>query len=401
MLFWTIVKVGVKSLWANKLRSFLAMLGIIIGVASVIAMLAIGAGSRKEMMTMITSRGSNMLTISPEQVSQSGVTGGTRQNLTVADAQAMLGVEGVQRVAPVVSGNMQIKFRGKNQPTPVAGCTSTYLPIRSFEIESGRCFSDADEESRTRVAVLGPATVEKLFGVDDPLNQIIKIKGLNFRVIGVTKAKGDQGWFNPDNQAFIPYTTAMDQLFGTTYLREINIQATTAEELKPVQERLTALLRRRHKLLDGMEDDFRIRNQADFIAMANQMNQTFTLLLGSIASISLLVGGIGIMNIMLVTVTERTREIGIRKAIGATEKSIMHQFLAETLIISGAGGLIGSLAGIGLALVLPTFTPFKTDLQWTSVLMALIFSGGVGIFFGWYPARRAAQLVPVEALRYE
>ncbi len=401
MLFWTTVKVGLKSLWANKLRSFLAMLGIIIGVGAVIAMLAIGAGARRQVMAQISSRGTNLLVITPGQTMFGGVTGGARQNLTIADAKAILGLPQVQFIAPVASGNYQVKYGPKNQPTPVVGTTSTYLPIRAFELERGRDFSEMDEDNRARIAILGPAVVEKLFEKEEPIGKIVKVRGVNFRVIGVTKAKGDQGWFNVDNQVFIPYTTALEKVIGVDYLREIDVQARDADQLNALQDSITELLRQRHKLINGMDNDFQIRNQADFIEMAMQVNRTFTMLLGGIASISLLVGGIGIMNIMLVTVTERTREIGIRKAIGATHRSIMVQFLIETVIISGLGGLFGMLFGTGAALLLPKLTPFSTHVEPVGVVLALSFSVFVGVFFGWYPARRAALLPPVEALRYE
>ncbi|MFA4944017.1 MAG: ABC transporter permease [Lentisphaeria bacterium] len=401
MLFWTIVKVGIHSLWANKARSLLAMLGIIIGTGAVIAMLAIGAGARQQILGQISSRGANLLIITPADVSFSGITAGTRENLTVEDALAITRLEGVRRVAPVIRGNFQVKFGNQNQRSPVIGSSATYPAIRAFEIDRGRNLADGDEEQAARVAIIGPTLAEELFALDDPLGQTIKVRGINFRVVGITKPKGDQGWFNPDKQVIIPFTTAMQQLFGNVRLNEINIQATDSDQLKPVQEQLTELLRQRHRLLPGMDNDFNVRNQADFITMVMEVNRTFTLLLGSTASISLLVGGIGIMNIMLVTVTERTREIGIRKAIGATEHSILLQFLLESLLITGLGGLIGCLLGVGTALLLPAYSAFQTALEPGSILLAFGFSAAVGIFFGWYPARRAAGLAPVEALRYE
>ena len=230
---------------------------------------------------------------------------------------------------------------------------------------------------------------------------MIKIKGINFTVIGVTKAKGDQGFFNPDDQALVPYTTAMKQLFGLDHLGEIDVQAEDGADLSTVQSGIGSLLRTRHRLASGADDDFNVRNQADFIQMAGQFAQTFTYLLGGVASISLLVGGIGIMNIMLVTVTERTREIGIRKAIGARQRSILLQFLIETLIISGLGGALGTALGLSTSRIIGAFTPFAVSVEASSIFLALSFSGGVGVFFGWYPAQRAASLHPVDALRYE
>ena len=271
----------------------------------------------------------------------------------------------------------------------------------------GRLFSDGEVENMARVAILGPDTVENLFGVNEPLGETVKINGINFTVIGVTKAKGAQGWNNPDDQVFIPYTTAMKQVFGLDHLNSVDIQATDDADLKAVQADLTALLRKRHRLQPGAPDDFNVRNQADMLEFANQMTGTFTILLGGIASISLLVGGIGIMNIMLVTVTERTREIGVRKAIGAKERSILLQFLLESVTISGLGGGLGVVLGVGAAAALEYLTtkyttqPFPTVVEWPSIVIALGFSAAVGIFFGFYPAFRAARLDPVEALRYE
>ncbi|HUT01114.1 MAG TPA: ABC transporter permease [Phycisphaerae bacterium] len=401
MLFWTIVKVCLKSLWANKLRSFLAMLGIIIGVAAVITMLAIGTGAKKQVLSRISAMGTNLLVVMPGQRGSHGVMSGSTQNIKVSEAMALLKLEGVRRVAPVVNGRAQAKYANRNQPIRVMGTSTTYLPIRDFQIDKGRAFTEAEVDRMARVAVIGPVTAENLFGVSDPLDQVIKIKGVNFTVIGVTRAKGDQGWFNPDDQAVIPYTTAMKQMLGLDYLNEIDVQAYDYADLSAVQERITALLRKAHRIQPGVENDFNVRNQADFIQMASEVTSTFTFLLGGVASISLLVGGIGIMNIMLVTVTERTREIGIRKAIGARERSILTQFLLETLILSGLGGLIGMAVGVGAAQLIPMFSPFSTSVDPFSIVLALSFSAAVGVFFGYYPARRAAALAPVDALRYE
>jgi putative ABC transport system permease protein len=307
----------------------------------------------------------------------------------------------VFRLAPGASGSFQAKYANKNQPLRIVGTSATYLPIRDFVIEKGRAFTEMEVELMARVAILGPATVEKLFGLNDPLGEMIKVRGVNFTVIGVTKAKGDQGFFNPDDQALVPYTTAMKQLLGVDHLGEIDVQVVEGGDLTEVQQSITTLLRKRHRLEEGTDDDFFVRNQADFIQMATQFTQTFTYLLGGIASVSLLVGGIGIMNIMLVTVTERTREIGVRKAIGARERSILLQFLIETLIISGLGGALGVGLGFGASKVIGAVTPFTVSVEASSVFLALSFSGAVGVFFGWYPARRAALLSPVDALRYE
>ena len=402
MLFWTIVKVGLKSLVANSLRSFLAMLGIIIGVAAVISMLALGAGAQKQVMERLTAMGTNLLVIRPGQSGFHGVMSGTQETLTVEDAQALLKeAPGIRRLAPAVGSIAQIKYMAQNTRARVTGTTATYLSIRDFQVEKGRVFSDSEVESMGRVAILGPVTVENLFGISDPLGETIKLNGINFTVIGVLKAKGDQGWFNPDDQVIVPYTTAMQQLFGLDHVAEIDVQVADEADVTALQAAITKVLRKRHRTQTGMPDDFNIRNQADMIETANQFTRTFTILLGGIASISLLVGGIGIMNIMLVTVTERTREIGVRKAIGAKERSILMQFLVEAVIISGLGGLIGVALGLAGAVAIKHFSDFNTVMEGSSILLALSFSAVVGIFFGWYPALRAARLDPVEALRYE
>jgi putative ABC transport system permease protein len=327
---------------------------------------------------------------------------GTQQNLTVADAQAILDeVRGIQRIAPVVNGMAQVKYFSRNSRTSVNGISATWLAIRDFKVEKGRGFTEAEIEGMARTAIIGSVTAENLFGLNDPLGQVIKLNGINFRVIGVLQSKGDQGWFNPDDQVLVPYTTAMKQIFGLDYLREIDVQAVEGSNLENIQDSVAAVLRKRHRTQDGAEDDFNVNNQADMIKTFTEINQTLTVLLGGIASISLLVGGIGIMNIMLVTVTERTREIGVRKAIGAKRSNILMQFLIESVIISGLGGVIGVGFGALLAAIIGGISRFSTQVEPKSVLLALSFAGFVGIFFGWYPARRAAGLDPIEALRYE
>jgi len=402
MLFWTIVKVGFKSLWANKLRSALAMLGIIIGVGAVIAMLALGAGARNMVLNRISSMGTNLLIVRPSGSGRGGVSTGTQQNLTLADAQALLDeAPGIERLSPVVGGTVQAKFMNRNTRASVNGIASTWLPIRGFEVEKGRGFTELEVESGFRTAILGSVTAETLFLGEDPLEQTIKLKGINFRVVGVLKSKGDQGGFNADDQVLVPYTTAMKQLFGLDYLREIDVEASEGGKQGEVKAAITTLLRKRHRTQAGAEDDFNVRDQAEMIETSTEVTRTFTILLGGIAGISLLVGGIGIMNIMLVTVTERTREIGIRKAIGAKRGSILAQFLIESVIVSGLGGVFGVGLGAGLALAISRFSPIKAQVEWQSALMSLSFALFVGIFFGFYPARRAAALDPIEALRYE
>jgi len=405
MLFWTMVKAAFQSLVAHKLRSFLAMLGIIIGVGAVISMLALGAGARQQVMTRISAMGTNLLIVRPMQRGMHGVTSGIQQTLSLDDVRAVLDrVGGIGLAVPVVRGSCQVKYMNRNTRTSVIGSGVPYLAVRNFEIDRGRNFTELETERVARVAVIGSGTARDLFGEGEPLEQTIKINGINFRVIGILKSKGDQGYFNADDQVIIPYLTAMKQIFGLTYIHEIDIQAADAADLSRVQEDMAGVLRRRHRTQDGAPNDFDVRNQADIIEAASNVSQTFTLLLGGIASISLLVGGIGIMNIMLVTVTERTREIGIRKAIGAKDRDILSQFLVEAILMSGFGGMLGVAAGIGAAQaipLIPAFSTFVTVIEIPNIILAISFAAGVGIFFGFYPAQRAAQLNPIDALRYE
>jgi putative ABC transport system permease protein len=402
MIFWMILKVALKSLLANKLRSILAMLGIIIGVGAVISMLAIGTGAQHAVTDRISAMGTNLLIVRPGQRGTGGVMSGTQQNLTLDDAQTILtSVAGVHAVAPVVGGNVQLKYFNKNSRVSLQGTSITYFGMRTLEIERGVPVSDSDVDRMARVCVIGPVTADNLFGPEDPIDKTIKLNGMTFRCIGVTKAKGDQGFYNPDDQVLIPYSTAMKQLLGIDYLREIDVQAKEGADLSKVEADLGLLMRKRHKLQEGAPDDVIIRNQAELLATASDISRTFTILLGGIAAISLLVGGIGIMNIMLVTVTERTREIGIRKAIGAKDRDILRQFLIESLLMSGMGGLIGVGFGFGVAEIMRRTSPFPALVEMQSVFLALGFSAAVGIFFGYYPALRAARLDPIEALRYE
>jgi len=402
MLFRTIIKVALKSLIAHKLRSFLAMLGIIIGVGSVVSMLAIAAGAQASLMQRISSMGTNLLAVRPGQFGFHGVMTGAAQKLEIDDAQAILDqVSGIARVTPIVRGSAQIKFMNKNTRAPVFGASPTYFHIRNFEIDKGRLFNETESETSARVAVLGPKTAADLFSQDDPLDEMIKLKGINFRVIGVLKSKGDQGGFNIDDQAVVPYTTAMKQVLGSRQLDEIDIEVTKAEDSNQVKTDITTLLRQRHRIQSGQQDDFNVQSQAEIQEFASTAMRMFTVLLGGIGGISLLVGGIGIMNIMLVTVTERTREIGLRKAVGAKDRDIMQQFLLEAVTMTGLGGTLGIAAGFGMARIIQSFGQLTPVVTPFSVLLSLGFSAFVGIFFGFYPAWRAAKLDPIDALRYE
>ncbi len=402
MMIWVILKVAIRSLWANRLRSVLAMLGIIIGVAAVIFVLALVAGAKRQVMARITALGTNLLVISPGQRGTGGVMSGTQQNLTLDDAMALLqGIPTIRDLTPVVRGSVQVKHLNRNTRSNVLGTAVTYLPIRDYEVEFGRAFSEAETDAAARVAVLGPTTADNLFGGEDRIGKIIKIKGISFRVVGILKAKGDQGFFNPDDQILVPYSTAMRQVLGLDYIQEIDVRAREGEDLSAIQAQATKILRHRHRLLESEANDFFVRNQAEMLRTAGDISQVLALLAGGVAGISLLVGGIGIMNIMLVTVTERTREIGVRKAIGARERDILRQFLIEAVVMSGSGGAIGVAFGVALATILASVTTFQPYVRPESVALALGFAAAVGVFFGYYPARRAAKLDPIEALRYE
>jgi putative ABC transport system permease protein len=402
VLFGTLLKAALRSLATHKLRTFLAMLGIIIGVAAVIAMLALGSGAQGQVMNRVSAMGTNLLVVRPGNRGSRGVVSGTQLNLKLDDALGMAReTPGIDLIAPVVGGNAQVKYASRNNRVNVVGTTATYFPIRDFVVEKGRPFTEQEAEHLARVAVIGPVTATTLFDQDDPLDQVIKVKGINFRVIGVLKSKGDQGWFNPDDQVIVPYSTAMKQLFGVDYVREIDVNAVDVNALSQVSADISKLLRKRHRLEASAPDDFNIQNQAELLETLTTFVRTFSILLGGIGGISLLVGGIGIMNIMLVTVTERTREIGIRKAIGARKRDVLGQFLLEAVLLTGLGGIFGCLGGVGLAALITKLFAYPTLVQPLAISLSLAFSAAVGIFFGFYPALRAARLHPIEALRYE
>ena len=402
MIFLTIIKTALKSLYANKLRSILAMLGIIIGVGSVISMLSIGAGAQNSILSRISSMGSNLLSVRPAQGGGGGVMGSSSAKLSLDDATAILEtVPSIKMLSPMTQGNAQIKYMNKNSRTSVVGTAVTYALIGNLEVEYGRFFKESETNSMARVAVIGPTTADDLGITKSMIGENIKVNGLNFLIIGILKTKGSGGFDNNDDRVFVPYTTAMKILFGLDNLNSINVQAEEGSDLTVIQGNITTLLRKRHKLSDSAADDFRVMNQADLIQTVTDTSKTFTFLLGGIAAISLLVGGIGIMNIMLVTVTERTREIGIRKAIGAKNRDILRQFLIESLIMSGVGGLLGVVIGFAASKIIGSFSTYTTLVVPSSVLLALSFSFAIGVFFGYYPAYRAAMLDPIECLHYE
>ena len=401
MLLWTTVKIALRSMLANKLRSILTMLGMILGVAAVIAMLALGNGAERHVVKWVSRMGKNTITIFPHNPKIPPVLHGAAYPLTIGDARAMLKIPGVKYVSPVVASNEPVKWDGNSTFCNTFGCAPTYILIHDFQVQSGHMFNDFDCRDMASVAVIGPETAERLFGSQDPLGHTITVRTVRFKVIGVLVPKGRQGWFDPDNQVLLPYTTAMTDLLGRAVaLNRIDMQAQHASDLNRVQAMAQRILRIRHSLISGDEDDFWISNQLQIIKISTRIVDAFTMLLGSVAAISLLVGGIGIMNIMLVTVTERTREIGIRKAIGARRRDILRQFLIEATLISVLGGLIGVAVGV-VAAHYVKFRNFSGVVEPHMIVLALSISAGIGIFFGYYPARRAAGLNPIEALRYE
>jgi len=402
------LRLALQSLLANKLRSGLTMLGIIIGVGAVIALVAAGAGAQAQVRERFESLGSNLLVIQPRGGSFRGVTqaASSAQSLTNDDVAAILALaRNVAAVAPQYSAQATVAYGNKNTQTSVLGVTAAYLTVANWRVQRGRFISELDDTSQAKVAVLGSSVAEDLFGkLVDPLGKTIKINRQNYQVVGVLASKGVSGAENQDDQVFIPLSTAQVKFggAGNTTLRAINVQVVSADKMDLAQAELRAILRARHGLIGNQSDDFTVRNQTQIVEMVEQSAQTFTILLGSIAAISLVVGGIGIMNIMFVSVTERTREIGIRKAVGAKRRDILAQFLAEATVLSLLGGVVGVLVGYaGAQIVTPLLGGTRALVTPQSVVLALGVSIAVGLFFGIYPAARAAALHPIDALRYE
>jgi len=395
---------ALRALRRNKLRTALTMLGIIIGVAAVIAMVAIGNGATTQVENQIAALGQNVVLVFSGSVTQGGVRAGwgNAGTLKIEDAEAILReIPDAVEVSPEVRTNAQVGAENQNWYTNVQGESPGYFEIRNWQFAEGTSFSDQDVRGATKVAVIGATVVKQIFGADDPLGQILRVKGVPFQIVGVLAAKGmsvmgqDQ-----DDVVIMPYTSCMKRIMGVTNIRTINIEASTPDKIVPVQDEVTTLLRQRHKI-QGDNDDFNIHNQEEFTQAATSTSRILTVLVVSIASVSLLVGGIGIMNIMLVSVTERTREIGIRMAVGAHGRDILLQFLIEATSLSSMGGIIGIALGIGASKLLSMFAQWPTLVSPLSVVLSFMFSACVGIFFGFYPARKAAALDPIEALRYE
>ena len=398
-----------SALSANKARSGLTMLGIIIGIASVISLTAVGQGAQNSVSSSIESIGANLLMIMPGAARTFGGPSAGRggaQSLTVADADAIASqVSNVVQVSREVSSRKQVIYEGANTNTTILGTEPDYLSVRNVAIADGNFISDENVTNGDKVAVLGPTTMSDLFGADatttDAIGQVIRINGMDYSVIGVTVAKGGSGFSNADDMIYIPYTTAQQYISGNKYLSEIDVQAASASTSTQVQNDVTSLLLSRHNISDPTKADFNVLNETSIVATASSVTGTFTTLLAAVAGISLVVGGIGIMNMMLTTVTERTREIGLRKAIGAKRSDINKQFLIEAMMLTFIGGFIGILLGCLVSFGVTYLGILQASVSISSIILAFCVSAGIGIVFGYYPARRAGQLNPIDALRYE
>ena len=423
------IRTALSGLKANLLRSLLTMLGVMIGVGSIITMLSIGKGAKEQSLERMRSMGANLLFVRPGAQRRGRISfgAGSRRTLKYEDAEILANgnTSYIEGVAPEASQSAQVKFQNKNTNTRIIGTTPNYPEIRNTPVEKGSFFTNKDVLFRRRVCTLGPTVVENLLGEsstttaeglrgiaprgevklsvsgEDIIGQNIRIKNVIFRVIGIMKTKGDTGWRNPDDQIYIPITTAQKRLFGVEHIDSINIQATNQEIMNEAEKGIEKILRRQHRLPSNKESDFSIRNQADWIETMEETNKTFNWLLGGTAFVSLLVGGIGIMNIMLVSVTERTREIGLRKAMGAKRRDILLQFLIESVMLSLVGGAIGITLGIIGSRVISASAGWKTLVSPESIALAFLFAAAIGVSFGVFPARKAAKLNPIEALRYE
>jgi len=399
------LRIALRALGRNKLRSFLTMLGIIIGVGAVIAMVAIGEGAKALVRSQIASLGTNVLVIVPGTITQGGVRTGFGGVRTLVDGDAKAIMEEVPAVAlasPTLRRGEHVVVGNLNWATLAQGVAPEFQQIRDWQVEEGRFINEADVASAAKVALVGRTVADTLFGSEDPVNQVIRIRKIPFRVIGVLAPKGQTSHgTDQDDVVMIPYTTMQKRIMGITHVQSIVVAAVSAERTQEAQQLITVLLRQRHRIQPDQDDDFFIRNLSDIAEAATNTARVMAILLGSIASVSLLVGGIGIMNIMLVSVTERTREIGIRMAVGARSRDIMRQFLVEAVVMAATGGIIGIVLGIGSSTLLNRLAQWPTLISPGIVTVAFLFSGAVGVFFGFYPAQKAARLDPIEALRYE
>ncbi len=402
MLIWDLFKISLRSLRANKLRTFLTMLGIIIGVASVISMISLGEGARQQTLSTIAKFGTNIITVKPGEQKSRHVSSGKVETLTLKDAYAIRDyVPNITGVAAQAYQNGQLKFGNKNSNSTVRGTGKDYGWMANFKMAEGRFYTEEEVRTARKVCVLGATVVKNLFDGANPVGKTLKVNGGNYLVIGTTAAKGALSWFDPDDQIFIPITTAQKRLFGIKHVQSIDVQVKNMDDIETIKQDIESLLRRRHNLRQGKKNDFYVQNSAEWLNSWGQAAKTFQFLLGGIATISLLVGGIGIMNIMLVSVTERTREIGIRIAIGAKKREIRKQFLIESILISFLGGSIGIGLGVLISRAASQIGGLDTAVSLQSILLAFGFSVAIGIFFGLYPATKASNLNPIDALRYE
>ena len=398
-------RIALRALARNKLRAFLTMLGIIIGVGAVIAMVAIGEGAKATIRSQISALGTNVLVILPGSNIQGGVRAGSGNRYTLLDSDARAMTRELRSIAyasPVLRRQEQVIAGNLNWGTLAQGVAPEFEQIRDWQIESGRFLHEGDMDSAAKVTVIGQTVARQLFGNDDPIDSVIRIRNIPFRVVGLLVGKGQTGHGqDQDDTVMVPYTTMQKRLMRITYVQSIVVRAISAEKVPEAQEQITLLLRQRHRIAEGREDDFTVRNLSDIAEAAQSTARVMAVLLGSVAGISLLVGGIGIMNIMLVSVTERTREIGIRMAVGARGRDIMLQFLVEAVVMAATGGGIGILLGIGSSEILKLWANWPTLVSPSIVAVAFLFSGAVGVFFGFYPAKKASTLDPIDALRYE
>ena len=402
----SILRIAIRALSRNKMRSALTMLGIIIGVGAVIAMVGVGQGASKQVQDQISAMGSNMLFVSSGTVNRGGLRLGWGQTKTLVydDMKAIVQqAPAVKEAAPGSATTAQVVFGNDNWFTNIQGTEPQYFDIRSWPMQEGISFTEGDVNSAADVAVIGTTVQQNLFGAQDPVGQTVRISKLPFKVVGVLSAKGQSAAMGQDQDdvIFVPITTLQKKLSGEPWLRYIVVSAVSKDATYAAQEEITALLRDRHRIRPGQDDDFMVRNLADVAQLADQSSRVMTMLLASIAGVSLIVGGIGIMNIMLVSVTERTREIGVRMAIGATEDDVQRQFLIEAVVLSLMGGAAGIFFGIGSSLIISKLLGWAVLVSPLAILAAVVFSAGVGVFFGFYPARKAARLDPIEALRFE
>jgi putative ABC transport system permease protein len=398
------VRVALQGLASNKLRSLLTMLGIIIGVGSVIAMMAIGQGASEAARATMTSMGTNVMQLMAGQQSKGGVSFGFGSTVSLKPEDAVAikkECPGVLDVTQEYNGNVRVKYQNQNSSTSIQGTTPNYMTMRNFQIDQGRYFTTAEVRRKAKVVVLGSAMKDTLFGNLDPIGKKLRVNGQSFTVIGIFRSKGGSGWRNPDDAIYAPVTTVMRRVFGKDYISGMSIQVASEDKMNDVQDEVDALMRKRHKIQPSDPSDVRIFNQADLLQTAQQQTGIFTMLLAGVAGVSLFVGGIGIMNIMLVTVTERTREIGIRKAIGAKRSDIRNQFLIEAVTMSLVGGLLGIALGLAVTVFGASSTGWNMVVTPQSILLSFGFSAIVGILFGVYPAGKASRLNPIDALRYE